>query len=59
MFYYNEWITLWHNKVINDGPSNIQDDYVYYYIHPFGRLNIKATMSHIIIYDVSYRCFYV
>jgi hypothetical protein len=48
MFYYSK--RIWRNKIISDGIANTQDDYVYYYIHPFGRLgrlNSRATMTEI------------
>jgi len=48
MFYYSQ--RIWRNKIISDGLANTQDDYVYYYIHPFGRLgrlNSRATMTEI------------
>lgn len=49
MFYY--CMRTWRNKIIGkDETSNVQDGYVYYYIHPFGRLGRlkrRATITHI------------
>ena len=48
MYYYIK--RTWRNKVINDDRSHTHDDYIYYYIHPFGRLGRlhgKITMAHI------------